>query len=389
MNTKTKNKSIAGKHLAYSIIFAIIILAGLVAPVNAVELNAILSTTSTSAQPSFQFVRTYVIDYPNGGSLQNLLSGKNVTMTYHVDPSDPLKKALVNGLNQEISQKLGSAANITDVDITYEAALYSSSTETHVDYKITFIPTVSNYVLRKATSDSAAILDVQWMGLSINGSTIVNIKNYGPFDLNSPIDFIKLQAPDLYSKLHGTSAETLFDDPLMASNNLLLDPISQWQHLFDPAYTLVDTNVLGYKGQKIVVSTYSTGESNISEGRMLPTVKNSDLKLDVDYPVSYTERASLASIQIDGYVAVTSINEIEYFGSSPQAPQGSGISSTGDYPVQVIYSMAGFGVVVALGVFWWSSRVTKQEKARANEVVGPSGPIQYEERKHWADRFDE
>ena len=102
-----------------------------------------------------------------------------------------------------------------------------------------------------------------------------------------------------------------------------------------------------------------------------------------------TERASLASIQIDGYVAVTDINEIEYFGSSPQAPQGSGISSTGDYPVQVIYSMAAFGVVVAIGVFWWSSRVTKQELARANEVVGPTGPTQYEERKHWADRFDQ
>lgn len=97
----------------------------------------------------------------------------------------------------------------------------------------------------------------------------------------------------------------------------------------------------------------------------------------------------MASIQIDGYVAVTDINEIEYFGSSPQAPQGSGISSTGDYPVQVIYSMAAFGVVVAIGVFWWSSRVTKQELARANEVVGPTGPTQYEERKHWADRFDQ
>ena len=389
MNTKIKNKNGVGKHLAYSLILAAIVLAGFVVPVNAVELNAILSTTSTSAQPSFQFERTYVIDYPNGGNLENLLNGKNVTMTYHVDPSDPVKKAVLNSLNQQISQGLGSAANITDVDITYEAMLYSSNSETHVDYKITFIPTVSNYVLRKATSDSAAILDVQWMGLSINGTIMVNIPNYGSFDLNSPIDFIKMQSPDLYNKLQGTAAENLFDDPLMASNDLLLDPISQWQHLFDPAYTLVDTNILGYKGQKIVVSTYSTGESNISEGRMLPTVKDADLKLDVDYLVSYTERASLASIQIDGYVAVTNINQIEYFGSSPQAPQGSGISSTGDYPVQVIYSMAAFGVVVAIGVFWWSSRVTKQEKARANEVVGPSGPIQYEERKHWADRFDQ
>ncbi len=385
-----KQKICESKTLSCSLVLVTVIIFGVsVVPAHAVELNAILSSTSTSAQPSFVFERSYVIDYPNGGNLENLLSGKNVTMTYHVDPSDPMKKALINSLNQQISQGLGSAANITDVDITYEAMLYPSNSETHVDYKITFIPTVSNYVLRKATSDSAAILDVQWMGLTVNGTMMVNIPNYGQFDLNSPIDFIKMQSPELYTQLQGTAAGNLFDDPLMASNDLLLDPISQWQHLFDPAYTLVDTNILGYKGQKIVISTYSTGESNISEGRMLPTVKNADLKLDVDYPVSYTERASLASIQIDGYVAVTDINEIEYFGSSPQAPQGSGISSTGDYPVQVIYSMAAFGVVVAIGVFYWSSRVTKQEKARANEVVGPSGPIQYEERKHWADRFDQ
>lgn len=388
MNTKIKNKRGAGKHLAYSLILAAIILAGFVVPANAVELNAVLGTTSPSAQPSFQFVRSYVIDYPNGGNLENLLNGKNVTMTYHVDPSDSMKKVIISNLNQEISQSLNSAANITNVDITYEAMLYSSGTETHVDYKITFIPTVANYVLRKATSDSAAILDVQWMGLSIKDLMIVNIKNYGQFDLNSPISFIKMQSPDLYNKIQGTAAENLFDDPLMASNDLLTDPISSWQHLFDPAYTLVDTNILGYKGQKIVISTYSTGESNISEGRMLPTVKDADLKLDVDYPVSYTERASLASIQIDGYVAVTNINGVEYFGSSPQAPQGSGISSTGDYPVQVIYSMAGFGVVIAIGVFWWSNRTMKKELERANEIVGPTGPTQYEERKHWADRFD-
>ena len=388
MNKKIKNKNVMGKPLAYSLVLIVIILAGLVMPANAVELNAALSSTATSAKPTFQFVRTYVIDYPNGGSLMNLLNGKNVTMTYHVDPSDPLKNVLMNNLNQEIVKNLNSAANVTDVDIAYEATLYTSNGETHVDYKITFVPTVSNYVLRKATGDSAAILDTQWRGLTINHPVVVNIQNYGPFDINLPISFIKKQFPDLYNKLQGTPAGNLFNDPLMASNDLMTDPISKWQHLFDPAYTLVDTNVLGYKGQKIVISTYSTGESNISEGRMLPTFKNADLNLDVDYPVSYTERASLASIQIDGYVAVTNINGIEYFGSSPQAPQGSGISSTGDYPVQVIYSMAGFGVVVAVGVFWWSSRVTKQERAKQNEVVGPSGPTQYEERKHWADRFD-
>ncbi|MDE1769660.1 MAG: hypothetical protein KGI28_03770 [Thaumarchaeota archaeon] len=389
MNTKNKKQKLGWyKNLVYSIILVVIIMTGLIVPVSAVEFEAQLSTTSTMTKPTFQFVRTYVIDYPNGGEIKNLLNGKNTSMTFHLDPSDPIKQSLVKNLNSEIIGDLKSAANITDADITYYATLYTTDTEAHIDYKITFIPTVSNYVLRKATSDSAAILDTQWRGLTIQNPILVNTSSYGQFDINSPIDFVKKQFPDLYSKLQGTNAENLFEIPLMSSNDLMSDPISKWQHLFDPAYTLVETNSLGYRGQKITISTYATGESNISEGLMLPTVKNSDLKADMDYPVSYTERAGSASIQIDGYVAVADINGIEYFGSSPQTPQNSGINSTGNYSAQVIYSMAAFAVVIAIGIFWWSNRMTKAAIKRGVDNSPPPS-FQYEARKHWADRFDE
>ena len=389
MNTKNKKQKLGWyKNLVYSIILAIIITIGFIVPVSAVDFDAQLSTTAAAAKPSFQFIRTYTIDYPSGDEIKNLLDGKNVSMAFHVDPSDPMKNSLMKNLNSEIVGSLKSAANISDVDITYYATLYTIGTEAHIDYKITFIPTISNYVLRKATSDSAAIVDTQWRGLTVQDPMLVTIPNYGQFDLNTPADFLKKQFPDFYGKLKGTNAENLFEIPLLSSNDLMDDPISKWQHLFDPAYTLVDTNALGYRGQKIVISTYSTGESNISEGLMRPTVKNSDMKLDVDYPVTYTERSSSASIEIDGYVAVAEINGIEYFGSSPQPPQGSGINSTGNYSAQVIYSMAAFAVVIATGIFWWSSRVSKNEIKRGKDT-SPPPTFQYEERKHWADRFDD
>ncbi len=384
-----KNNRCGITNLTYSIILASVIVMGFVLPAYAVELNAAVSSTTTTAKPSFQFVRAYVITYPNGGDLKNLLYNKNVTLTFHVNLSDSEKKKLLDSLNKENLGPLKSSATISDVDILYSARLAPSGTETHIDYKIVFVPTISNYVLRSASGDTAAILDTQWRGLSVNDPIMVNLLTDGQFDINSPISFIKNQFPNFYNKLHGSDVENLFEIPLMSSNDLMDDPISKWQHLFDPAYTLIETNALGYKGQKITISTYSTGESNISEGEMLPTVKNADLKLDQDYPITLTERASTASIQIDGYVAVTDIDGIEYFGSSPQAPQNSGISSTGDYPVQVIYSMAGLAAVVAAGVFWWSNRTMKKERERAKEPVGPSYPIEYETRKHWADRFDE
>ena len=287
MNTKNKKQKLGWyKNLAYSIILAIIIIPGFVIPASAVDFVAQLGTTSTIAKPSFQFERTYVIDYSQGGEIKNMLNGKNITMAFHIDPSDKIKQSLVKSLDSEIIGNLKSASNITDVDITYEATLYPSDSQARIDYKITFVPTVSNYVLRPATSDSAAILDTQWRGLTVQDPVLVNVPNYGQFDINSPIDFIKKQFPDLYTKLKGSNAENLFEIPLMSSNDLMSDPISKWQHLFDPAYTIADSSDLGYHGQKVVVSTYATGESNISEGTMFPIVKNSDLKSDIDYPVS-------------------------------------------------------------------------------------------------------
>ena len=50
--------------------------------------------------------------------------------------------------------------------------------------------------------------------------------------------------------------------------------------------------------------------------------------------------------------------------------------------------MAGFAVIIAIGVFWWSSRTTKAAIKRGVDNSPPPS-FQYEARKHWADRFDE
>ncbi len=173
MNTKNQKQKLGWyKNLACLLMITIVIITGFIVPVSAVDFVAQLGTTATTAKPSFQFERTYVIDYSQGGEIKNMLNGKNITMTFHVDPSDPIKKSLIKSLDSEIIGTLKSASNITDVDITYEATVYPSDSQARIDYKITFVPTVSNYVLRPATSDSAAILDTQWRGLTVQDSSI-------------------------------------------------------------------------------------------------------------------------------------------------------------------------------------------------------------------------
>jgi MFS family permease len=49
-------------------------------------------------------------------------------------------------------------------------------------------------------------------GLTISNPITVNILNYGKYDINSPMYFIKKQIPDLYNKLQGSNAENLGKD---------------------------------------------------------------------------------------------------------------------------------------------------------------------------------
>ena len=94
-----------------------------------------------------------------------------------------------------------------------------------------------------------------------------------------------------------------------------------------------------------------------------------------------------ASVNIDGQAIATSIGGTPAFGTTPRAQGGSAITSSGGFPVGVIYAMAAFGAVVAAGVLFWSNRKLKQVRNRVDS--GPTRTLEYEERKHWVDKFDE
>ena len=49
----------------------------------------------------------------------------------------------------------------------------------------------------------------------------------------------------------------------------------------------------------------------------------------------------------------------------------------------LVYAMAGFAAVIAAGIFWWSNKKMKQVIREID-----TGPVEYETRQHWADRFD-
>src|ERR1051326_9029150 len=86
-------------------------------PVYAVDLNAELSSKGVQERPTFRFVETAFVDYHNGGKLRDLLSHKNMTISFQADSSNPSIRDLIGRINTNLSQDLKSQTKITNMSV--------------------------------------------------------------------------------------------------------------------------------------------------------------------------------------------------------------------------------------------------------------------------------
>ena len=156
------------------------------------------------------------------------------------------------------------------------------------------------------------------------------------------------------------SKERTLSIPLIDSTGILLQPLSNWHHLYDATGTIAESVKWGYKGEKAVISTFSMGECSIREGCPPEKRYESEFALDKKYFIRSIEGADSANIQIDGFVTETVIDKIEYFGSSSKVPAEHIITSTGEFPVYIIYGMAAAAAAVAVMILFWSDRKLKK-----------------------------
>ena len=102
------------------------------------------------------------------------------------------------------------------------------------------------------------------------------------------------------------------------------------------------------------------GECSIREGCKRETRYEATFNLDKHYDIRSVEAPDSANIQLDGYVSATTIGNSEYFGSSSKVPEGYSNPSTDNFPIGVMYGMAGAGGAVAVVVLFWSDRKLKK-----------------------------
>jgi len=368
----------------------VLLVFGTISPIWAtVDFNAYLPIAGTPITPEFKFTKTMAIDYPNGGKIKNALSGKSITVSFSdTSANNTSIKSFMEAINTEFVTDRKSTATISDLKVDYQVQINGDDKRATFDYLITLTPTLNGYILNKGGGNVPTVLDVSWMGFTMKNPVTITTKQYGDLEINFPLGVVQNQLPDVYNVVKGTSAENSLNVNLIDASTLLNQPIDKWDTLFDPAYTLSETAGYGYKGQKVAVTAFSSGQSGLYSGSLKVANLNMDFTGDVSYHLSTVERASSGTIDADGHANGYMVQGDPAISTTSQASSTSSVATAQGLSTMTIYGMAAFAAVIAAGIFWWSNRKMKESIKRGIDT-SPPPVFQYEERKHWADRFDE
>ena len=349
----------------------VIMIASTVAPAFAAQMEFRTWVQSGSVdEVEIKFQRTVIINYDEGGMLADELRGQKFAKTFTVTSSDPGVNELRDRINYQLSQA-GSSAAVTDVQLDYDTKLTGRGLNTSIDYKVIVTMTITNHVLREASSGNSGLVDMNWRGLIVPGEVTVNAKGID-HEINLPISFIADVAPGLNSAMMGSEAETLLKTPIIDASGIKNQPLGNWHFLFDPTGINVDAAQFGLSEELagVVWSSYTMGESSFREG--IQTEKEYEAKFTTDktYDLRTIESADSANIFFAGFANIDVLDNQEVVGVYPEAPEGFATTSTGEFPVMIIYGMAGFAGMAGIAIFLVSEKKRKKDAAAGNVQTG-------------------
>jgi len=341
------------RSLILTILIAGVIIVGASVPAWAAQFDARVSPDSETSPFKISYLKTVFIEYPNGGNLFDELRGHEWTIDGIADSSDPGVQKLMEELNKTITDD-GSQARISDLNVTYDFHLKARNINTSIDYRVILEGEVSNYVITK--DSQRTLLDLGWRGLSTDDEIVVN-----GIEINIPLNLIKENEPEAYTFILGTEVEDILSKPLLDATFILEQPMTNWHFLFDPTGINVDAGTFGLDESisGFVVSTWTMGESSIREGRQVERVFEADINSDETYTVRSVQAADTASLSVIGFGALDVIDGVEIAGVTPTPPDGYATTSTGEFPVMIVYGMAGMAALGGIGFFIFSNRSLK------------------------------
>ena len=359
------------KAVILTVLLATLIVVGTSTPAWAAQLDARINPNSDSSPFSMHYLKTVFIEYPDGGNLFDELRGNEWTVSGTADSSDPGVQKLMDKLNEKISSE-AIKAKITDLNVYYEFYLKARNLNASVDYKVTLEGTLSDYVI---TDDGQrTLVDLGWRGMSTTDEIVID-----GVEINIPINILRDQEPEVYAIFAGTAAEDVLNRPLMNADFINEQPLTNWHFLFDPTGINADASTFGLDESisGFVVSSWTMGESSIREGRQVERVFEAEVVADKTYVVRSVQSADTANLSTIGFGALDMLDGVEIVGITPTPPEGYATTSTGGFPIMIVYGMAGMAAVAGIAFFFVSSRSMKNQ-SQGQQGIDPDRLIGYQ-----------
>jgi len=166
---------------------------------------------------------------------------------------------------------------------------------------------------------------------------------------------------------------------LINADFILEQPLTNWHFLFDPTGINADANTFGLDEsiQGFVVSSWTMGESSIREGRQVERVFEAEVMADETYIVRSVQSSDTANLSSIGFGALDVLDGVEIIGVTPTPPEDYMTTSTGGFPIMIIYGMAGMAAIAGIGFFIFSSRAMKRT-ATGQQGIDPSNLVGYQ-----------
>jgi len=359
------------KAVILTVLLAGLIVIGSSAPAWGAQLDVRINPNNAESPFKMSYLKTVFIEYPNGGVLFDTLNGAEWKTAGQADATDPGVQKLMMELNEGIQQD-GSQGQVSDLNVLYEFQLKGRTLQTSIDYRVVLEGTITDYII---TEDSQKkLVDLGWRGLSTINSIVID-----GVEINIPLDTLKTEEPVIYNTFVNTEAEDVLNKELINADFILEQPLTNWHFLFDPTGINADASTFGLDDQiaGFVVSSWTMGESSIREGRQVERVFEAEVMSDQTYTVRSVQSTDTANLFLIGFGALDILDGIEIAGVTPTPPEDYMTTSTGDFPVMIIYGMAGLAAVAGIGFFFISSRSMKNQ-AQGQQGIDPSNLVGYQ-----------
>ncbi|MBT4216771.1 MAG: hypothetical protein HOE24_04510 [Nitrosopumilus sp.] len=354
-----------------TILLAGLIVVGTSAPAWGAQLDTRINPNNDESPFKMSYLKTVFIEYPNGGVLFDTLSNSQWVVSGIADSSNPGVQELMANLNSGI-QSDGSQARISDLNVTYEFQLKGRSIQTSIDYRVVLEGTLTDYII---TEDSQKkLVDLGWRGLTTTSPITID-----GIEINLPLGVLETQEPILYNTFVGTEAESVLSRELINADFILEQPLTNWHFLFDPTGINADASTFGLDDSiaGFVVSSWTMGESSIREGRQVERIYEAEVMADETYTVRSVQSTDTANLSSIGFGALDVLDGVEIIGVTPTPPDDYMTTSTGGFPIMIIYGMAGLAAVGGIGFFIVSSRSMKNQ-AQGQQGIDPNNLVGYQ-----------